>query len=86
MQSRRGVKFQSEFLGAATAPNQRVSARHPVQGRPPANASTARTPSRRQAARTSIAPSAGNPASGGRVQVEGIDSRLTNPLIDSLLQ
>src|SRR2546421_8092404 len=86
MPIRSGVKFQNEFLGAAITPRQRLRARAPSQERSRADHSMATVSRARPATRASINGSTGRPGYGGRVQVEGIANRLSQPLIDSLLQ
>src|SRR5439155_8740543 len=78
--------FHNEFLGAATTPSQRLSASAPSHGRWAATSRTATVSAARMATATSMSGSTGSPGQGGLVQVDAIPSRLSQPLIDSLVQ
>src|SRR5947209_9024220 len=82
----RGVKFQSEFLGATTMPNQVARATAPAAG--PARAVQRIQTVKMTSAtlRTMTTGSTGKPRSGGLVQGDVSPRRLMKPLIDWLLQ
>src|SRR5947209_11269397 len=83
---RSGAKFQSEFLGAQTTPSHRLNAKAPSQPACRDRSKTRIVTIVKRATSAIMMGSTGRPGKGGLVQVEAIASRLSQPLIDSLLQ